>query len=197
MKRTTSRIALVTVAAFLAGCGGGASSPEAAFDTFADAAKSKDYQAMIESVTPETQEMMLGSMVFGASFQAMADESKQASLDELFKKYGIDTQSDAMGEVDDPEKAMKQLVAGVKDRPACFAAIMEWIEENTEGERPDMFEGADFDEAELTEVKIDGDKATGTVVTDGNEDSNPMQFQRIDGVWYIDLMASNGGPGRF
>src|SRR5262249_677548 len=80
----------------------------------------------------------------------------------------------------------------VKDKPACFADIMTWIEKNS----PEQ-QGADnmkrIASATLTDVKIEGDTASGMVKAD-NVQGTVMKFKKMDGQWYLDMAAELNEP---
>src|SRR5262249_5282828 len=94
-----------------------------------------------------------------------------------------------VGPNQDPKAAMKDLTANVKDKPACVAEIMAWMESKSPNKEQS---GTGMDElasATIEDVKIDGDSATATVKAKnaGQEKSNPAKFKKIDSVWYVDL----------
>jgi hypothetical protein len=189
----------------MAGCGGGSgggSTPQGTFDAMKAASAKHDWNGMVSCMSAETQDLMLGSMTMMVQFMGMmpggGDKLKGAS--EILAKHGV--KLDAPPKMDlgadpskaDPTAAMKQLTAGVKDKPACLAELMEWMEKN--GDKSHKAEFDQMADATLSDVKIDGDKATGKVTAkvDGKDQTHDAHFKKIDGKWYVDLSAEMG-PG--
>src|SRR5262249_52567761 len=91
----------------------------------------------------------------------------------------------------DPEaakKGMKQMLEPIKDKNA-FVADMMTAMKKLGGDKKDS--GPMGKDAELKDVKIEGDTATGTVVTkhDGKEKSEAIKFRKVGGGWKIELPA--------
>lgn len=164
----------------LPGCGGGAAStPEAAFEGFKGGMVAKDYSSAFSYLTAESQDLLVGVMMIGAGFSTFGSEENATKLNEILEKHGVDSKSSN-------EKSFED----VKDKGALFGDLLGFLESlsGADGEEPEPFTGK-FETAELKDVKVDGDKATGTV---GDE---PMHFVKIDGRWLIDMKASMGPSG--
>jgi hypothetical protein len=197
-----SRAILMAMAAALmfplaARAAGGASTPEGVFENFKTAMKNKDYKSGYAQMTPDSQDMMLGGLAISMTMGPNADPAKAAEAQKVADKYGvkkIDVTKLQPGQ--DPASLVKESVADVKDKAACFADMMTWMENNAAGkDRAEKMEA--YSRAELTDLKIEGDIANGMVKLkrNGQENSNPMSFKKIGGNWYIDLVAQAGPPG--
>ncbi len=186
-------LALVTS---FSGCGksggsSGGATPEATFESFKASMQAKDYKKGFNHLTPESQDMMLGGMAMMVGMIASFDAQKGPEVQKILDDHGVKKlDAAAITPSGDPKDAMKQLTSGVKDKPACIAAIMTWMEKNADkkGDSP----AEEFGMAELVEVKIEGDTAKGTIKTkkDGEEKSQPADFKKVGGVWLIDMSKS-------
>ena len=82
----------------------------------------------------------------------------------------------------------------VKDRPALIADLMTWVKKNADKEG-----GPDFRLQKLSELKVDGDRATGTAESQRGQES--IEFVRVDGSWLMHMPQGRGpggpGPGDF
>lgn len=209
------RLLIVSVAglvgtASVAGCGGNYSSPQATFETAKTAATSENWKAFFDCATPNSLDQIAGSMVFSASMMkglgglsGLGDPDKankinaaMEKMDAVLEKHGV------------TEDAMKQAVDSAKPKPGQFSmpdfgslssmvtnksqfiadmiVAMRSIEDLPDD---DPFSGK-FEDAVLTNVKIDGESATGTIESGGKE--NPVTFKNISGEWKIDLMPLGG-----
>jgi hypothetical protein len=158
---------------FLAGCGGGASTPEAAFEGFKTAMQNEDFKTGFTYLTPESQEVLLSLVMIPVGMMKAFGQAP-AELDAVLEKHGIDL-----------EDGGEDAIANVKDKGACFQDLLDFMKsqgDEPEGESP--FASDEFKNATLTDVKIDGTSATGTA---GDE---PVHFTQIDGKWLIDLKKS-------
>ncbi|MBI4612741.1 MAG: hypothetical protein HY720_03950 [Planctomycetes bacterium] len=191
------RIAIAVIGLALVGCGGdsdegngkdkgggssgaGADSPDAVFAKAMAALNDSDKKAFASCLTPESQTEIATSLIIGAAMKTAMKEDGKAEFEAILKKHGLE-KPPAEGEA---EPAVKKALEGVKDKPQLVADLGDWMEKfGGEGSNTKS-------DATLKNVKIDGDKATGTVVTkrsDGTDKTEPTEFHRIDGKWYIHL----------
>src|SRR5262249_30134389 len=91
----SAAIVLIAVMGCLTGCGGatggnggGGATPEQTFEKFKSAMKSKDYATGFQQLTPDTQDMMLGSMVIAAGFISAFDP-KGSEMQQVLDKHGV------------------------------------------------------------------------------------------------------------
>lgn len=206
--RRTLVAGLLIVALAAGGCGGvgGGSSvagatPQETFDGMKAAAAKKDWTGMVSGMTPETQDLMLGGMTMMVQFMGIvpggADKLKGAN--DILTKYGV--KLDATPKLPDltggdptkadPQDAMKKLTAGVKDKAACLGELMAWLEKNGDENTKKGMNSDDIAASTLSDVKIDGDTATGKLTSkkDGKDQTQDVHFKKIDGKWYADMTA--------
>ncbi|MDB4534256.1 hypothetical protein N9242_05230 [Vicingaceae bacterium] len=176
------------------GCGGAKfSTPEKAFEAFNDAGENENWKKLMSCVSEESVDEMAGGMVFmGAMSAAMSempggDEKTKAAAKEigdLLKKHGVaDMKMDDMKPGSAPDPAA--LTKGIKNKKAFVIDMMNAMAKLGEGGPGKKMSDA-FGGAKLSDVKIDGDKATGKVV-DKEGDESPMNFVKEDGGWKIDM----------
>lgn len=178
----------------------GADSPQAVFEKFFASAAAHEWRAMYSCLTDDTAtRMTLGLMAFPLVVLQMqeqfleGDEAEAvreqiANFAKILENHNLDpdelraAMSDMMS--DDPEtqgaKAAK-LLADVRDRAGLFADVAGFLH---------AMDSADDDpdnRPRLTDVKIDGDTATGTAHSTGDDDGQPIEFRRVNGKWLLHL----------
>jgi len=175
-------------------------SPNAVFDAFQSSVKKKDWKTAYTCLTPDSGDRLAGQMIFvGAmikSFAAFDKTGKLAGLvkpiDAVFDKHGLTKESLAKAKPSkDPKEqdaALLKLARLVKDRAAFLGELMPVME------KLGSKKGDELGKATLKDVKIDGDNATGTAVTEkgGVEKEEPLKFKKIGGGWRIDLPITTG-----
>ncbi len=208
--RRTFVTGLLIVALAAGGCSGGGggpgmagATPQETFDAMKAAAVKKDWNGMISCMTPQTQEMMLGGMAMMVEFMGAmpggGDKLKGAA--DILTSHGakLDAKLDMAslaggpdGAKPNPQEALKKLVGDVKDKPACLAEVMAWLEKNGDDKMKSGSMSDQMAASTLSDVKIDGDKATAKITSkkDGKDESQDVQFQKIDGKWYADMSAA-------
>jgi hypothetical protein len=123
------------------------------------------------------------------------DKMKGAS--EILARHGAKVDASAMTGLgadptkSNPQEAMKKLTADVKDKAACLAELMAWFEKNGDANTKNSMGSEQISNSTLSDVKIEGDRATGkvTMKKDGKDQTQDVQFQKIDGKWYADMSA--------
>lgn len=182
--------------------------PEDAFDAFVKAMKKNDLKAAHATLTPDSADRMLAELIVGTQImKALAtafDKTGKAaeafkSIDEVLDRHGIkaekleETLKEANKVKDDRKKTaalLAKLLEPVKDRAALVGDL---------GAKLDKVGGMkkkDFPEAKLSDVKTDGDTATGklTLKEGDKEDSQTLTFKKIKGSWLIELPEGFGRP---
>jgi hypothetical protein len=170
--------------------------PQAVFDAAKAAAKKGDYRTFHALLTPESGDVVAGSLVFaGMVMKAAANLDKDADLirkiDATFAKHGL-----TMAVLDKikPERPIKGFGKELTAAAKKFARPIK----DKGGFVQDMVTvlkmANPFGTATLEAVKIDGDKATGTIVVKQGkkERREPIVFKKIDGGWRIEM--PEGGP---
>jgi hypothetical protein len=208
--RSTFAVAALVAALALATSGHGGETyrtPQDVFNAAKEAAKKKDIKGFMNCVTEESQDILAGGTAFAAvmlkSFAtafAKGDEAKKLlermkDLDATLARHGLTEEALARmkGELSidvakNPEaikKAIKILVRPVKDKVAFFGDVLAALDKL--GTKPG--EGPLPADAELKDVKVEGDFASGVVVSrkDDKERREPLHFKKVGGGWKIDL----------
>lgn len=167
---------VVAAALLLAGCGGSNSSPEAVFEAAKKAVESKDWKGFYQCCDPEkAPEMIMGGLMM-AGFSVMQDKEGEKELNEISRRHGFDPENKGAMAKGNPKEVLKS----VKDPAGFFHDLMTFSSRKSKkGEEPKMDVTG-----QLTDVKIQGESATGTLTTkDGKK--TPTRFVRRDGSWYI------------
>jgi hypothetical protein len=205
-------LCLLSLSPLLAGCGasgGGYSSPEAVAVAAKAAIDKKDMGAFYDCLTEESQQVMVGAMVMAGSMmqmmsamaaiggpEAMAEAKKEVGdVPAVMEKHGL-TEESLKGANSDPTKEKMQAMAGlaeaVKDKRSFVYDMFSALDKLKAGgpELSQNFSG------ELSDLKIDGDKATATLMTPRGEEE--LDFHKTAAGWrlHIDLekMRANAGP---
>ena len=171
----------------------GADSPQALADRLVAAAKKTDGYELAACTVPDDRTGVAGSLVFtttmmvgamGNDEASRADGKKfRAELDAIFKKYGVDKN------IKDPQAVLRKdgepdysaLVKGA-DTVALSGDLMKFMRDlpGIAGEGP----FAAY--TRISNVKVDGDKATATGA-DG-----PLEFVKLGGRWYVHVSPPTG-----
>jgi hypothetical protein len=164
--------------------------PQAVYDAAMAAHKRKDYKTAIACFAPEAQKDTAAAMALNAlNVKAGNNEEIRKTFKPLFDvldKHGLTEK--AVKDVDlgeDPrtvEKSREKLKKLIK-KPAEFAVdYLKAQDKLGAGDRPGETK------SKLTDVKINGDKATGTVRIDFGGDreiTQPVEFVKINGSWKL------------
>jgi hypothetical protein len=196
---TRSRlIAALAVALGTIGCGGKYDSPEACFQTIRMAAHKEDITTFYESLTPESQDVIVGALLATAvkarAQHAVNPEEQQAkqqveAFNPVLSKHEVDEQAvqgflpqyflrgaQAIPELAKAVKAklpfVMDMYAAMKDADGNFELAEEFYKQLA---------------GQLREVTINGDKATAIDVTETGE--TPLNFRKSADGWklHIDL----------
>ena len=172
-----------------------AETPEAAFAGFRDGVVKGDWQAAFRFMTSESRDSLVGSLLAATWMGAAGDSGKElvrrsvtdvARLEELIAEAGRLQRTNRMpGAGPPPEftQLLGKIAALVKDQPAFLKeAHAIWREQG----RPSVTN--DLDQAELTEVKIEGDAATAEIriETPRGVGSEDIAFKKIGDHWFVD-----------
>jgi len=208
---TIATVGIFTISLMLCGCDKGPSTtgagtasgnpavsasfetPEAAFAAFQSAAKAEDPGKLMECMSPKSQNEFAFAMVMMSGFlpmKYMDDEAKAEALGKevqaILDKHGLS--EDKMKEMDPgAEPDLNKFFAPVKDRGALVADVYAIIAREGPDTPLKMIAGMT-----MTDVKVEGDKATGKVVVDEKE--NDIEFVKVGGSWLVE-MPGPGGPG--
>lgn len=196
--KTLSVLVLATILLINIGCSNSTkySSPDAVFAQFKSVGINKDFEGLYEILTPEAQAKAVKKMVgVVATLKKMDEipggdsadvEGKEtlAKAVALAKKYGLTEELlgeiTSLGNTKDP--AIDKAVESITDPKAYCSGIMKILAEQKKN--ASMEDG--IVDATLSDVKIDGDTATGTVTMNGR--TRERTFKKIDGSWRIGLI---------
>jgi hypothetical protein len=176
-----------------------AATPEAAFENFKASAAKKDYKSLFNTITPDSQDVLLGGAALNIQVRATVDP-KYAEGAKLLEKHGVKMLEQTNPTANrGPMAIIKEAVAGVKDKAACFIELQQWAEKTFPEAKANAGKMADVADSKLVDVKVDGDTATGSlkVIQDGKETPQTIKFKKTGDAWYVDFAAlvPAGGPG--
>ncbi|MBX3433815.1 MAG: hypothetical protein KF847_10880 [Pirellulales bacterium] len=222
LRRTRSQVAvacccLVLFAGCSGGSGGGYATPDACFDGIRDSLAKKDYKGALNSVTDESQNIVAAGMVMaGTMIQAFsgmaaamggdeeAAKAKEAvaAIAKVMDKHGINEDKlKSLGEETNPmmgmgdEAAMAKIAGLLSDKSGFILDMAQALSSMGDGPGPSPQEMIDaLASAKLTDLKIDGDKATATIVA-ADKPPAPIAFRKSADGWklHIDLEAMKAG----
>jgi hypothetical protein len=158
---------------FAASCRSGAddtNSPEAVAARVTAVMLAEDYDELLPLILPRDRDLVTAALFLAAGFAADKDE-----LVALKKKHGLDTgRKLRMQESRDAMRASASEWLGDTDRNALFADLLVLLARHG---------GARIPSGELSELKVEGDQASGTL------GGKPVRFIRAEGRWYITIPA--------
>lgn len=172
----------------------GFETPEAAFEAFRTAASNKDYGKAIAALTTESQQALAGSLVFGLSMMAAFDEENGERITAHLEKHGITEETQESGSPEDTDEnagpaAMMRSIGALTNDPALFVAESIGLMD----ELADEAGTPDFADGTLSDVSIEGIKATGTLTTESG--AKPIEFHKIDSGWLVHIPDEALGMG--
>jgi hypothetical protein len=178
--------------------------PEEVFDASKAAAKKGDLKGFFALVEPDSvKQLSAGLAIAGVNLRNLAATGKvkkevyQPILD-VMDKHGLTADATKKVKPDpmekDPEKvlkAAKPLLELIKDKPAFAADVLKAFQKASGKDDADFKVLAN---AKLKDLKINGDKATGTVVNtiDGEEKKDPITFVKVGKGWMMKLDFTGG-----
>ena len=176
-----------------------ADSPETTFDAMKAAAAKKDWAGFSSGLTGESQDLMIGALGMMSLMANGPDTEKMKGLTETITKHGAKPIGlpEILATGGDQNKVMQLLGkvgADVKNKPACIGDAMVWIEKNMDKDSAmkTNFKADEITASTLTDVKVDGDKATAKVKSkEGKADE--IDFKKVEGKWYMDMTAKLKG----
>jgi hypothetical protein len=177
--------------------------PQEAFKAAVAAAAKEDWKGLYECLTEDSRELFAGyAAIFGFLAKELSnpanltDELKAAlkSLQEAFKKHGltddhmnpyfrIEGGTPKPKSEEEKKKETQEMLKPVQDRAAFVAETL------TAMRKLKALKEGLLREAELKDVKVSGDSATGVMgyKVVGKEQRLAIRFKRITGSWKVDL----------
>jgi hypothetical protein len=207
-------VALISIGCCLAfvGCGGAAQSPDDVYQAATAAAQKNDYRTYAKYLTPASLDQLASGLLSSAEAadadrkarksggrpELDADEQKQwEKVQKVIEKHKIDLAAlDAdpatadSADVKDVIRGMlnrrKQVIDQIEDKAGFVHDMMQAYRV------PQDDETKAAPESKLTDVKIDGERATAKVkfTHEGKEIVSTVNFRRIEGAWKIDQEQS-------
>jgi len=182
-------------------------SPQAVFDAGKAASAKENWPAFCAVLTPDSRDTLTGLMAMtGAMMEQLAGlggafgdgeatkeiEQRLAPIREVLDKHNVDTEAiqaklkgQGAGAAFKDAKQLKVFASSVKDRTGFVADMMGAMKKLSDGKMDAPLN----QDAKLIDVTQDGDAASGFVemTKNGQLRKEPIQFQKIDGGWLIQL----------
>jgi len=189
---------LVIAASLSGGCGGPSyDTPEATFQTAKSAVAGYDCQTFCGCLTTEARDHTVAKLViYGSSLQSPATgpaeeriRVRAERIKAVLEKHGcqIQTAFDMIGMAlsgsEQRKHQMLKLIEPIQDRNGFIGDFVRVLIETAEDSAAALIEP----DARLLDLHIDGDTATATFAQtrEGQEQTDPIEFRKIDGKWKI------------
>lgn len=141
---------------------------------------SGDWAGFYDLIAPAKRDAAIGSLIYFAAFAGLGSETASAEYKRLMQSHGLDPEPPALDVSAAPGAQLSQWLASAKDRRKLFADLMALTRDRRKTD--DKILNAS---AVLSDVRVTGDAATGTLTTpDGKKKT--MAFARVEGRWYLD-----------
>ncbi len=184
---------------------GGYRSPEAVFAAARQASEREDWRSFCGCLTPPSRDLLAGGMVqnmaqiiaarkfasTGGTGAEQAVDAKFQPILDVLQRHRLDDETvqrmakelPSMPSAADAER-VDRVLAPIRDRNGFIADMIAALRQIADGPGGGPFAA----QSELTEVKIDGDRATGVVLSTarGFEEKQSIAFERTLGGWKID-----------
>ena len=167
-----------------------ANSPATVFKTYADARSTDDWKAAFRCMTADMQQMEVGKLVVIVNLIALQDPDQAPTIQAAFRRYGVDTRplDPEDGKPPTPKQAfadMKRTAAKVADKGACQAELWALLKRSIDNPTQDT------GKMSLSDLRVDGDDAMGTVTTVSGEkrNSHAVKFKKVDNRWLIQQLG--------
>jgi hypothetical protein len=179
-------------------------SPEAVFTAVKSAMKKGDYKGVLACMSDDCQKLVTGQLITtGMMIKHFApqDPSGKAAemvkpVDEVFSKHGLTEQ--ALKKIK-PAKDSKELAKSLRSASELVKSrVTFFVDFNVMLAKADPRAPKPFINAALIDVKIEGDKARGTLVEKLQETESryPISFVKLGGGWKIVLPEPKMNPSR-
>ncbi len=174
-------------------------SPQAAFDAATAAATKEDWGTFMSCLTDDSQDKFTFGVAFGAMFvKGFAGMDKEKGKDvakaivDAIAKHGVTeahldqlANDRANKKLAPPEERdlVRKLVQPINDKAGFVADMLAAMKKAGNKQSTEAMGG------DLKDVKVEGDKAAGTVVRKkgGKDTQEPIEFRKVDGGWKIEL----------
>jgi hypothetical protein len=191
MTRSLPAVLATLLGVALTGCGGPYSSPEATFETYRDAVAKKDWKSAMTALTPESNDKVVGGLMAVTALASIFNPDAAAVL----QKHGLDTKemlgklaaaalTNPAGGQDAVAQNTRQYLDSIADKPAFVGDVVAWLEANNKEAENKLAQAAT---AELSNVQVTGDTATGQLSVPIGGSGTSIRFRKVDGRWLIEL----------
>lgn len=181
-------------------------SPQQVFKAMRDAQVAQDWEGMYRCMTPRSLDLSIGLCIFTVGYHEGNPDIGEP-LRDILKKHGMDFDQikKETRRLNDSEEErtgahllnfVRKITHKVKDKPAMLGEAMKWqmtarMKRETENEKKEYREGMKkalqaVKAIRLVDVKIEGDKATGTRIIPDSTDKNTIEFCKVNGSWLIE-----------
>jgi len=189
-------------------------SPQQVFNAMRDAQASQNWEGMYRCMTPKSLDYSIGLLVFTAAYHE-GNPVLGEPLRRIMTRHGVDlaaikraSEEDASkgaSEENDQEEELTDerflaflddVTRNVQDKPAMLGEAMKWQMTSqmsllTDKEKKERQEAMEeilqiAKKISLVDVKIEGDKATGTRIVPGAADKETIEFRKISDSWLIE-----------
>jgi hypothetical protein len=208
-------ILILIVALFVFDIGGSKifASPEDVFDASKAALKQNDLRTWCDCLTEESRDLLAASEIIyvmtlktappqftkeehKAQIKAAEPVLKSHGLTDAFlteRQGALEVFRDERASPDDRLQVAQALLKPVNDRNAFFEQLQKALSSGSKSQNP--FE--QWKDAKLTNVKIRGNEALGTVVfkESGQAREQPLHFKKVRESWKIDMLPIPNEPG--
>jgi hypothetical protein len=159
---------------------GGGASPEEVFRTAQALMSDRKWEQAFGCFDPESAGLMLLGAYLAAARRAAHSD---AELGRILKKHGIDEASmnPPDGKSETPQACGDRMLKKCREPAALFSELIEF-EERHAAKSEMAFDAA----GELKDVKVDGDRARGTLVHEDGK-TEPLVFVKRSGLWFIGI----------
>jgi len=164
--------------------------PELTFAALQKAVKDKDFSRLLERLTPDSQDTLVGGMVESLRLSTLlAKDFKMAVRPEVqavIDKHKLDLSKDIKpGDYSAAAGMVREKAKFVEDVAKVYEALgrKHWV--------------SALETAELSNVRAEGDRGTGQVSFPKVPRAGkvPIDFRKIDGKWRVNIRLSGKGTG--
>lgn len=168
--------------------------PEACFEAWANAQAERDIAGLLACMSERDQKIQVGWMAHFVELELFHRTKKMEAAIEFRKRYGMENmdvmgmmqEDDPIGVRGGPFRALEFVGGKVKDRAQFMKDGRALLDEGKEPPpETAKTEEEEKERPKLSDLKIDGDSATGSVKMPGLDKEAPMLFIKENGSWAI------------
>ena len=164
--------------------------PQECYWTMVKAAETEDFETLLSCFSVTDRNQQVGWVAYHVEREVFFQTEKRDAATALLKKYGLD-KMDIMGLMqiyDSPggkgvAKAVELVGKRVKDQPRFMTEASALLKPRTDDSSPD--DPTRKQTPVLSDVAIDGDRASATSQLPGSDESAPVFFKKENGSWVM------------